>query len=86
MKKTLIITTIALFAVCFLVAAREGISRDMCASEDIQVCIDRAAACALGENVNIPAYEVDLAVCHDTLCACLESIGCDERMEEANCW
>ena len=55
MKKTLIITTIALFAVCFLVAAREGISRDMCANEDIQVCIDRTAACALGEDKNISA-------------------------------
>ena len=85
MKKTLIITAIALFAVCFLVAAREGISRDVCAIEDVEVCIDATADCALGQDGNIPAYEVDLAVCHNTLCGCLAAKGCDERLEEANC-
>ena len=85
MKKTLIIAAIALFTVCFLMAAREGITRGVCASEDMASCIDRTAACALGQDVSIPAYEVDLAACHDTLCACLASRGCDQRLEEANC-
>lgn len=85
MKKTLIITAIALFSVCFLVAAREGVSRGICVQEDIRGCVDRTAACALAQDVASPSYEVDLATCHNALCTCLESQGCDGRLEEAGC-
>ena len=82
MKKTLIITGIALFAVCFLVAAREVSSRGVCATEELETCIDRTAVCALDEDGNQAA---DLGACHMTLCTCLDSIGCEARLEEANC-
>ncbi len=85
MKKTLIITAIALFAVCFLVAAREGVSRGICVQEDILGCVDRTAACALEQEVASPSYQADLATCHSVLCACLDSQGCDGRLEEAGC-
>ena len=86
MKKTLIITAIALFAVCFLVAAREGVSKGVCAEEDIFECVDRTAACALDQDQNSPTYDTDLATCHTNLCACLEVSGCDNRLEEAGCY
>jgi hypothetical protein len=84
-KKTLILTAIALFAVCFLVAAREGVSKGVCAREDIGECIDHTATCALELDDQNPTYKADLATCHNTLCACLDLKGCDDRLEEANC-
>jgi hypothetical protein len=84
-KKTLIMTAIALFSVCFLVAAREGVSRGVCAREDIDECIDRTATCALEQVDRSQPYDADLEMCHSTLCACLDAKGCGDRLEEAGC-
>jgi hypothetical protein len=93
MKKSFIILVLVIVTIGLLSVAcdPEGQINDLignnsgCTENEATECYSEATECMEAVDANSESAEQDLDDCENDWCDCLDSEGCDEWLDDANC-